>query len=188
MPIERSSSPRSVGQPRHRLEGRPGRGVTRRRHRHEAPHVEPEVAQPRHQFAGTPPRRAAVAAGQAGRVDLHEDRRPGREPGDPLALGLAGHALPHAHDRGERAHLVPLHRTEEVPDRPRGRPRRPPPSPRARPRSSRPGPCSPASPRRTDRIGTEALRDADHAHPGGVAAGAARSAAGPRAASARPRR
>ena len=82
----------------------------------EAHHVEVEGTQAPHQV-GHLMGRTAVPAGQARRVDLRHDRRPGGEAGDPLPLADPGHALPEADDGRQARHLVALHGAEEVPDR-----------------------------------------------------------------------
>ena len=130
----------------------------------------PRSAQTRHEHAHFP-RGAAVAAGQPGRVDLHEDPGPRGEAGDPRALGLPGHALPQTDERGQLRHLVPLHRAEEVPDdlvipmvgrRLLEELRR---VVLAQVRQPRPA-------RRAHRVGTEPLGDRDHPDPGRIPAGA----------------
>ena len=170
MPMERSSNPRRSARRPSVSKASFAAPFPGRRHRHEAPHGEPQIAQLRHELAGRP-RGAPVAARQARRLDLHQDPCPRSEAGDPLALCGTGDALPEAHQRGELRHFVPLHRTEEVPGHPGvaavgGRLAH-----AAPPRSSPPGPSAPPGaadgPRRP-----EALRDADHADPGGFAAGA----------------
>ncbi len=176
MPMERSSSPRASARAPEQLEGLLGRTSAGGRHRHESPHVEPEIAELGHQLGGGRGR-ATVTAGQARRLDLHEDPGLRGETGDPLALGHPGHALPDTHQRSELGHLVALDRTQEVPRDAGGLS----PSPDGPDRGGlrdqlrRIVLAQVGQPRVhgcTDGLGTETLGDADHPHPGGITAGA----------------
>ena len=94
------------------------RVVARRRDRHQAGDGQPEPGQLVAERRGGVGR-ATTLLGLAGEVDLDQDGRPRRVAGEHGSELRAVDGLP-AHDpRGERAHLVALERTEEVP--PRGR-------------------------------------------------------------------
>ena len=93
----------------------PSSRQARCRHGHEPPHVEPEVKEAADQLAHVG-RVVPVAAGQARRVDLHQDPCPRGKAGDPRSLGLPGHALPQTDERCQQRDLVSLHGSEEVPD------------------------------------------------------------------------
>ena len=145
---------------------------TRCRHRHEAPHVEPEAAaRPRTSSptsdGGHPLRPGRPVVSTCTRTRAPGAKRAIRAPSASRAT------LCHSPTIGaSSAHLVALHGAEEVPhdvasSSPRRRLRR-----RAPPHSSRPGRRSPASARGAHRIGPEPLGHADHPHPGGIAAGA----------------
>ena len=134
--------PQTVGQAPQRCEGLLGRALARRRHRHQAPHLESQLAQPSHELAGR-----GRASSRCGRPD--RSSRPAPEPVPRARSGRSARPRP----RGPRSATAPPaapaappcsaapHRENARP--PRGRRCRRPPCPPTPPRSSRPGPSNP---------------------------------------------
>ena len=115
MPIDRSGSPRSVGQGDQEPEPGPGQlRLTRRADAHQALHHQALGPAPVHERRGLG-RVTAPAVRQPGQVHLHEHAGAGRPLGDLDRQPGPVDGLPQVHERGELAHLVGLEAADEVP-------------------------------------------------------------------------